>query len=337
MVREDQSSSVSIQWVNGIIETAKRKGIGQETLFAKANVPIQWDSPSVDESRISLDDTVRIWRAAAELTNDPHFGLAVGECARPNNINVVAYLVMSSPTLREALEKVKKFRRLISDGGYVDYIPKPKESWVIYKANEASLEFSYHQIEAVLVVIFRFANLTSQGDWTPVRVMFEHQACSDSKVHERIFGCPVIFGAEANAIVFDDVLLDQPLLQASEELGRMHEGYAEQLLAKLDKQTWSKKVATLLEQSLARGPISRDIIASHMALSERSLQRKLKEEGTSFQEILDEVRLSLAERYLKDAELSLQDIATLLGFSEVSTFHRAFKRWTGRSPRQLAS
>ncbi len=322
-----------MQWVNGIIETAQRKGIDRQVLLTEAGIILS-DHDLIENQRLPLDDTVRIWRAAIKLSDDPHFGLSVGENSKPSNINVVSYLVMSSATLRDALSKVKKFRRLVSDGGYIDYVSKEHESWVVFETAEETLPFTYHQAEAVLVVIYRFARLVLQGDAHPTRVMFCHAAPGDSAEHERIFHCPVVFNAEANAIVFDDELLDKSLLQANDELSRLHEIFAEQMLAKIEKQTLTQKVYRLLEQRMAHGPVSRDIIASQLAMSERSLQRKLKQEDTSFQEIVDNVRLDLAESYLQDRDLSLQDIAALLGFSEVSTFYRAYKRWTGHAPRQ---
>ncbi|PWT72424.1 MAG: AraC family transcriptional regulator, partial [Proteobacteria bacterium] len=150
------------------------------------------------------------------------------------------------------------------------------------------------------------------------------------------FNCPIKLGAPTNALVFRASDLDARLPTANAVLLRVNEQAATDYMAHLDRNEIIVQVQAKLFQLLPTGELSEMQMARALNLSLRSMQRKLKEKGVTFRGLLDASRRQLAEQYLKDSTLSVSEIAYLLGFAEVSSFSRAFKRWTGRAPRAQA-
>jgi len=164
-------------------------------------------------------------------------------------------------------------------------------------------------------------------------ISFAHDRPIDTSEHLRIFGRAVFFGRPENQLAFEHTYLERPIAPADEELLVVLDRYAERLLSRVRQtQTWSGKVAELLTRSLCDGRPSLPEVARLLAVSQRSLQAKLKDESTSYQAILDNVRLQVATDYLEDATVSLTEIAFLLGFADQSAFTHAFRKWSGVSP-----
>jgi AraC-like DNA-binding protein len=164
-------------------------------------------------------------------------------------------------------------------------------------------------------------------------IRFAHCRPTDVSEHQRIFGAVVHFAHPESEIVFDSAYLQLPISAADEELLGVLEQYAERLLRRIrPAQNWSAKVTELLSRTLCDGKPSLSQVAKLLALSQRSLQTKLKEEGTTYQALLDSVRQQLATAYLRDDKLSLAEISYLIGFADQSAFNHAFRKWTGDSP-----
>jgi AraC-like DNA-binding protein len=155
--------------------------------------------------------------------------------------------------------------------------------------------------------------------------------------HIRIFGVLPRFAAYVNAVEFDAAALSQPLLTADPALSRIIERHAEASLGSVGpaSESTTEKVRRILVKALPESPCSITTVAPRLGLSERTLQRRLESEGSTFGEVLDGVRRDLGLRYLEDGKLTLAEIAYLLGYSEPSPFYRAFKRWTGSTPQSL--
>jgi AraC-like DNA-binding protein len=166
-------------------------------------------------------------------------------------------------------------------------------------------------------------------------VRFKHEEPPDTSEHTRIFGCPVRFGADVNAIVFDPALLALPLRSADPVLAEILAAADDEALARLPGTTSTADVVRRrLPELLTNGEATLAVTARAVGMSERSLQRRLRDDGVSYQKLLDDVRRELAEHYLARDDLSTADVAFLVGFSDPASFHRAFKRWTGVTPAQ---
>jgi AraC-like DNA-binding protein len=165
-------------------------------------------------------------------------------------------------------------------------------------------------------------------------VWFRHAGFGPAEEYRAVLECPVRFQSERSGIVFEDAALDAPRAGSDPRLAGFLQAHAEVLLAKLpDDATFAEQVRAALVAELREGEPDVAKVARRLGTSARSLQRRLQEEGASFRAVVDDARLELSRVYLGEKNLSIADIAYLLGYSDPAAFTRAFKRWTGRSPR----
>jgi|TARA_B100001059_G_scaffold236673_1_gene288940 AraC-like DNA-binding protein len=336
--------TVSVIWVKGLLQAASLQGVSEQAVLSSAGLPVE--SLSVVGDRISLSDTLLLWRAAESLSADPLFGFNMGKYLQPTHFQLIAFTMLSSETLASAIDKILKYQRLISDGGAFSLVQKASE---VQKTSELELpeelepsnisalvyrptvsNFSYHQIDAVMAVVASFMNWLLGRDDVVLEVHLQHDFQEGLNQYNDFYKAPVLLNQSDNSLLFDSRLLKQRLPGFDANLASMHEQMANGQLKRL----LDPSVVTLVqEQLIASGfEVNRDVIAKNMAMSGRSLQRKLQQEGSSFQQLLDELRHQRSLLLLQDKHLSLADVAQQLGFSESSTFYRAFKRWQGVTP-----
>jgi AraC-like DNA-binding protein len=183
-----------------------------------------------------------------------------------------------------------------------------------------------------MAMIVRLCRLIRGAEINPLRVTLRRQTPSCTKAFSQVFRAPVEFSARRDRLVFDREELSQPLLTANTELARANDQIVIDYLAKFDRDRVTMRVRSMLLEQLATGSATQESIARGLNLSARSLQRKLHEEGTTYKQLVDDTRRELAAQYVKQSQLSINEITYMLGFSEPSNFTRAFKRWTGESP-----
>ncbi|MBD3639979.1 MAG: AraC family transcriptional regulator ligand-binding domain-containing protein [Marinobacter sp.] len=322
-------ATVSIGWINTVIGAAKRLSVDAETLLAEAGIP----TAACEHERWPIDDITRLWHAAERCTGDPGFGLKVGADFSPMSISGVGFALQSAATLREAIVKVQRFQRLISDGGRFQIIAGNTATWLVYHPRQGKLAFSPHQIEAVLASVVGFASWVTGTRMQPARVQFNQPPLGPLKGYQAVFNCPVAFEQAFSGVLVENTVLDQPLPQADPQLAQVHERYTSARLAAL---TMSSASVPEIQRWLGArtGPVlpRRSEAAEALGISERTLARRLREQGHTFDGLLDEVRRQKALHAVAETSATLPEIAESLGFAEVSTFYRAFKRWTGSPP-----
>lgn len=185
----------------------------------------------------------------------------------------------------------------------------------------------------VLAAAMTFARRNVAVWEPPVEICVPHERPSYADEYERIFAAPVRFGASYTGFVIRRTRLDVPMLGANPRVAAAFELHARQLLDRLrDTEGITGRVRANVATQLGGGEVTMQSTARQLAMSVATLRRRLEEEGTTFSEILDEFRKKLAERYVRDRVPAISEIAFLLGFSNVTAFHRAFKRWTGVAP-----
>ncbi|PHQ24366.1 Fis family transcriptional regulator [Marinobacter guineae] len=322
-------ATVSIGWVNTVIAAAQRLSVDEGTLLTTAGIP---EAASTRE-RWPIDDITRLWHAAERCTGDPGFGLKVGAEFTPMSISGVGFALQSAATLREAIVMGQRFQRLISDGGRFQILPGHSATWLVYHPRQGKLAFSPHQIEAVLAAVVGFASWVTGTRMQPSRVQFSQPRLGPLAGYQAVFNCPVEFEQAFSGVLVDNAVLDQALPQADPELAQVHERYTTARLAALSIN--SASVPEIRRWLMARlGPAlpRRAEAAGALGISERTLARRLREQGQTFDALLDDVRREKALQAVADTTTTLPEIAEALGFAEVSTFYRAFKRWTGSPP-----
>jgi len=190
----------------------------------------------------------------------------------------------------------------------------------------------FESIDALVGAQLRMCRSLIGRDFSPRHIELRRPRPAAIDDFERLFRTPLLFGAAQNRLVFDGAGIESPLDGANPDLALRADAIALQYLARIERDNIQARVREVLMQRLQRAEPSQDEVAEHLCMSARTLQRKLGESGTTYKEILDETRHSLALLYLSAPHHSLSEITYLLGFSSGSSFTRAFRRWTGQSP-----
>ena len=245
---------------------------------------------------------------------------------------LVGFVAMASATLDEAFDHFVRYSGLWTDE------PKFARAGTTVRATyrHAFPDSPGKRLgtEAAFTEIIQSARLLTQLRITPRAVRFTHQAPKDVAAHTAFFGVDVVFGAPENALELRAEDLALPLPRADAQLGAFLREAANKALAQRDgaPESLLDRARAIIAEELARGVPSIDVVARKLATSSRTLRRRLEESGTSFRELLDATRAELARSYVRDRKMPLAEVAFMLGFSEPSTFHRAFKRWTSMTP-----
>lgn len=332
--RDPLPSSVSVAYLQGLVEHLQRHGVDPAQLLATVHL-----EPSIlaqRDQRIAASAYLELVGAGVRLSGDNNLGLHLGEAVRPGYYGVLGYLIMSCATLSDALHRQARYASLVGNLGRVELADEPsragcealvKHSW------EALLPQQQRQMsEETLAGWVSFGHWVSGVDEAPFEVRFRHSAPADVSEHARIFRCPVLFDQPDNALVFPKRLLALPLGQADAQVQRTLDAYAERLLVEINKGDSVLDRARLeLARQLPEQGADLERLSRTLALSPRTLQRRLRDTGLSFSQLVEETRQQLVLHYLRDPALDTADIAYLLGFSEAGSLARAFRRWTGQS------
>ena len=326
--------TIQAKAVEKILRAAAARGVTPQSLYEATDLsPAILDDP---DARIPFAKIVSLYEQAAALSGDDAFGLHVGESVDPKAFDVLGYSVINSPTFGAALDRVVRYNCIWTDGSaFAVEIGDPTTS-IIYTYLDDSLNECRHDAEMTLAAIAVLGRLITDADWVPHSVSFQHDQPRHTAEHERIFRCPVRFNAKTNEFIFDSSTLGLPIVKADAGLCAVLDRHAEELLAKYPHEdTLIERLRTIIKEELNGGDASLERVAEQLGMSGRTLQRKLHDHRTSHQELLDEMRKGLAMRYLREPEMAICEVAYLLGFSESSALHRAFKRWTGMTPSEF--
>ena len=319
----------------GIVEQIERRGGDIDSIFGNTGVsPAMAGSPTLP---IKLACFCRLFEEAARQTGDGNFGLWFGNQFRPHDLGLWGYLAVSSPTLGVALRNI------------IDTFPFHQQHSLLRLAprNDGLLMLQY-QIRAPDIVERRqdadlslgmFLNIFREclgRGWTPETVYFEHPRPLDAEQHEAAFGAPACFSQPANALVFRPDVLKQPMPRRDPKMMAMMRACLEALGSKADDfEPLTDRVRMAVRTRLPDGWPSLEAISEDLRLPPAGIQRELARIGLTYKGLVQAVRRELALSYLRQRHLPLSEIAFLLGYSELSAFSRAMRRWTGRSPKSV--
>src|SRR5262245_9516376 len=264
-------------------------------------------------------------------TGDDNLGLHIAEQAELGSFEVHFYAMVSSPTLGAALERVCRYQRLIHETSQVR-LEQSRDRVVLSHRLAAGLAAPRQPAELLLAAWVRTGRVATGTSWSPAQVRFAHRAPRDVREHERFFGAPLLFATGENALVLPASLLDLPCRRTDPSLLSLLDRYAADRLGGQRAATFAERARAALAEELEAGSVTAHRVAARLKVSVRTFHRSLGAEGTSYRRVLDQLRIDIAERHLMDDRMSVGEVAFLLGFSELSAFHRAFKRWTGRTP-----
>jgi AraC-like DNA-binding protein len=271
-----------------------------------------------------------MWERAAELAGDPAFGLHAAENVQVESFDVFSYVIAAAPTVRESLSRVARYVGLLTN--FVGYELREDQGRVTFEY-QSQLPPCRVMDQFAVGVPHRYGRLFARDAWKLVLVTFRHSALDgDPAEYQRVFSAPVEFEASVDGIHFELSLLDHPLHTKDPRLLAILDKVALDWLSRMPAgNSFSQRVRAEVTSQCHGGHVELEVCARHLGVSARSLQRRLRLENCSFHQIVEDVRRALSAKYLSTG-LSLSEISFLLGFSDRAVFHRAFKRWSGKTP-----
>lgn len=278
----------------------------------------------------------RFWQLAIDAT-EPALALDVPDHVQPQTMHALGASLAASRSIEEALLRIARYSRLVTDAADIVLELEPDRVNVIYRAPTRDLPLANAAFEAFMATGVQMARQLGGGNGGLLACEFRHAAPSaGTAAYRRYFGCPVRFAARDNRLVFDRLRVQAPLPGADERAARLHDAAAAGYLARFDAQPVSQKLREQLIRHLPSGEPTRARLAAALHLTPRTLLRRLAAENTNWKTLLNDVRRELALSYLRQNR-SAAEITYLLGFADPANFTRAFRRWTGTVPTRWKS
>ena len=313
-------------------EALKQYGVDFDGLARRAGLdPGLLSRPN---ARYPVTAMQRLWDLAAKSTGDPLLGFRVGECMRPGMLHALGLGIVSSPSVLEALRRIERYSGIVSNNGRILVLQHQGLVGLETRPGDVTVMPTTHCVDALVVGLCRILEQCAGPTARPSRVVFMRPRVASATTYESILGCPVAFDGDHIAILFDAASAVEPTLQGNAELAAEADRLAARYLDALNPDSTAARVRSLLLKAMSSGDVDQNGIARRLNQSPSTLQRRLRREGTTYQSLLDSTRRDLALDYLRQGRHSLADITFLLGFTDQSNFTRAFRRWTGKTPRQ---
>lgn len=311
--------SVTVHYAQAILQAAERLALPLPAELRQLG----------QEVRIPLARQEALWEAFCTAAQDPLIGLRLGSALQVGHLDMVGALLMSCETLGEALEAFLEYYPIVGDGGEFSSCQKGDQLRLVYQPfYQVRRE---ERVEAVLASLLHMSRWITGERIQPLELHFAHGPRAGEARYIELLGCPLRFDADDNALVFDRADLAMPLIQANALMREHLRGLADGLLERLGNQSLAVRVQQQLRVQPRWG---KERIAEQLELSGRHLNRKLAEEGTSFKLLRDQVLYQMAEQRLRESP-RVAEVAEGLGFSDESSFAKAFRRWSGITPGQF--
>lgn len=315
-----------------IVDALDRRGIdGKAVLRATGMDPAQLRDPN---ARYPFSAMTRLWHRASELSGDECFGLQVSRQLHPTSLHAIGFAWLASSSLVDALQRFERYCRVASTVINAELERDGSVYRLHIRYPQLHVQPATAAIDAAAATLIRLCRLGAGEQFRPIAVQLPRPQPSPACLAALVewLRAPIRFDADHIVVEIAADTAEQTLASGNAELAHANERILIAYLARLDRSAFGARVKAYLVDALPSGQVSEEEAAHSLHVSARSLQRRLREEHTSFTRLLDDTRRELALAYLGDLQLSVNEISYLLGFSEASNFTRAFRRWTGQSP-----
>jgi AraC-like DNA-binding protein len=329
----DQRSPTTIGSYGLAIQNAlEANGYDAAGIFAAAGID---HIPSNDPlERLTTAEVAALFRQCVDITGNPAVGLTVARFMHPSSLHALGYSLLSSSTLRDCCERLVNYFRLVSEQGECHVVEDEHRFCIVTRALTDGVAFE--TIDAWHAFLVRLFRLLHRPDFAPLSVKLARPCPAGYEdQYRKSFHTEVEFDAEECEICLDPGCIDEALIGGNRELAHQNDRIIEEYLAALDKADIVTRVKQIIIQTLSSGDCSKQRVANEMAMSPSALQQKLAQRETTFQDLLNQVRQSLALAYMEQPRVSITEMSFMLGFADTSSFTRAFRRWTGKSPREF--
>lgn len=305
----------------------QHNGLEADAMYLAVGLdPLKLDEP---QARYSLRRIRELWRMADEQIANPCWGLTAGALWRPTDFHAFGYAFLASGTLESAFKRLEHYFRIVAQDLSVQTTTTRDTFSMAIEAPSAALDPPALQDACLSIILRMCRDVYGEGlRLREVQVAHPWQACG----YEDHFGCPVRYEADRMGFTFPLEVIRRSLPAKNRDLARANDRILQEVDSRLTDNATIGRVRRALLDSLSAGKPSAKDVARALAVAPRTLQRKLQEEGTTFQAVLDAVRKDLAREYIRSGKYDLLEIAYLTGFANPPAFSRAYKKWTGRTP-----
>lgn len=321
-------------WAGAISRALVQCGIDAEALFAQAGV--DYALVNRPDKRIPVADMTRLWKLVVQRTTDPGFGLTVARHVNLTTFHALGVAAIASETVTDAANIISRFASMVSDGIDMQVQIGEHEAGLLMNMRPGYPRFADASVEASFASIILTARQLAPTLQLS-RVSFRHFCQGDLRRYQQFFDCAVEFDASQDGLfASSDILQSAPLPASSPGIAQANVALCEEYLTARQRGELGNRVRELISQRLQDGlPLALPDLAATMAMSERKLQRLLRDEGVQYRDLLDEVRGRIAQQLLRNDQLPVARIAEQMGFDSLSAFSRAVRRWSGMTPRAL--
>jgi AraC-like DNA-binding protein len=312
-------------WGLLIAKALKDYGIDPLPFFKEAGL----DPQKMHEARerYSTKSLQQLWRLAVDATDDSSFGLKVAQHWHPTTFCALGYAWLASKNLKDAMERAVRYSHAVSD--MVDL--SLQKAGGAYKLSIEYIDYGLEPVpESVDAAIASIVVMTREAyceEINPVLVILPRKKPGNARTFSEFFHSPIEYEAKECSLLFNEEEIEKPLPTANAELALMTDKVIEDYLASLDQNVFTMQVKSKLIDRLPSGIATEQNIANALNISPSTLKKKLDEDGSTFTEILDETRHELANKYIKEGEISLEEIAFLLGFTDPDKFRSVLEQW----------
>lgn len=318
--------------MKAIVDGAIERGVAIEPILCEHGVTRAQVDDRDHWFPIALD--IQVLNTAAERSGDRALGLHIGERSGIGSFGVLDYVIANAASFGAALDKAAHLSRLLSAFAWLELHVEGRIARVRRRFRESPVTYTQQSAELFMAgTAARFRRLLG-STWFPIEIRFRHRAPQRLDSHERILRAPLRFGAMVDEMVIEREQLAMPIPSADPELARLLDRHARSSLGRTGNDFVEQVRAAMIQQMQGERPAIRPL-AKRLGMSARTLQRKLEVAGTSHQVLLDETRRAVALESIADRETSIVEVALLVGYSSLSSFYVAFRRWTGASPAEF--
>lgn len=305
---------------------------GLDKFAIAKQVGIDVDTAYKPNDRISTAKLQKVWKIARKQSDDDCLGLMYAELIQPASLCGLGLAWITSDTLKDSINRLVRFQSSLTTA--TDFILNELDDCYQIILRSKIKKPEYVSIDASIASLFKMCQITYGPNLKVESIHLAHPKPKSTSIKkfDDFFGVKVKFDTTETQLLFAKNVFEIKLPTANPDLARMNDKIVIDYLKRFDKNNIAMQVRARIIEELNNGIPNQDKIAGQLNMSLRNLQRKLKEEQSSFKNILDETRSELSKQYLRGSDRSIIEVGYLLGFTEPSNFARAFRRWTGASP-----
>src|SRR5262245_9123031 len=323
-------------WIARAAYLRASEQLNAEPLLKRAGLTLQHIKSR--DARIGARNQIRFLEVVARELPDEFLGFRLAQQFDLRELGLLYYVQASSETLGDALRRAARYCTIHNEGVNITY-RQSKGVWMTCKYVGVARSADRHQMEFFIATLVRLCRqLTGRQIW-PSRIKLVHRRAEVPLEFRTFFGCDIVFGSDIDEIVYPESCARLSIVDADPYLNSLLIKYCDEALSnrRLKSSAWRLSVENAIAPLLPHGQARIAEISQRLGVSPRTLERRLACEGMTFSRVLDELRLDLARRYLQERDMPISEVAWLLGYRETSAFNHAFKRWTGKTPKQAHS